>query len=105
MFSPEGQDRRLARDVHQGDGAQLLGLAPSATSARYDEAKKEWTVEVVRDGKPMTLRPKQLVLRDRRVGLRRTCRQIPGAETFEGEQHHSQQAPGPRSLRAARSAW
>ena len=26
IFSPEGQDRRLARNVRQGDGAELLGL-------------------------------------------------------------------------------
>ena len=31
-------------------------------SASYDEAKQEWTVKVVRNGKPVTLRPKQLVL-------------------------------------------
>ena len=31
-------------------------------TARYDEATKEWTVVVERDGKEITLRPKQLVL-------------------------------------------
>src|SRR5262249_19001694 len=30
--------------------------------ACYDEAKKEWAVEVVREGRPMTLRPRHLVL-------------------------------------------
>ncbi len=38
-------------------------------SAKYDEAKKEWTVEVLRDGKPVTLRPKQLVLATGQAGL------------------------------------
>ena len=33
----------------------------TARSAKYDEAKKEWTVVVERDGKEVTLRPKQLV--------------------------------------------
>jgi hypothetical protein len=32
-------------------------------SASYDEADEEWTVEVTRDGEPLTLRPKHLVLR------------------------------------------
>jgi len=30
--------------------------------ASWDEAKQEWTVEVERDGKPMTLRPRHVVL-------------------------------------------
>ena len=33
-----------------------------ARSASYDDKKKEWTVVVRRDGKDITLRPKQLVL-------------------------------------------
>ena len=36
--------------------------------ASFDEAKKEWTVVVERDGKEITLRPKHLVLADRHVG-------------------------------------
>jgi putative flavoprotein involved in K+ transport len=34
----------------------------------WDEAKKEWTVVVERDGEEVVLRPKQLVLCDRHVG-------------------------------------
>jgi putative flavoprotein involved in K+ transport len=34
----------------------------TATSASYSEKTGEWTVEVERDGRPVTLRPKQLVL-------------------------------------------
>jgi putative flavoprotein involved in K+ transport len=34
----------------------------TATSAKYDEVKKEWEVHVTRDGKDVVLRPKQLVL-------------------------------------------
>ena len=36
--------------------------ATTCKSARYDEAKGEWIVEVEREGRDITLRPKQLVL-------------------------------------------
>jgi putative flavoprotein involved in K+ transport len=32
-----------------------------AESATYDDVKKEWTVKVMRDGKLVTLRPKQVL--------------------------------------------
>ena len=41
----QGQDRRLAGDVHQGDGAELLDARPSARRRRYDEATQEWAVQ------------------------------------------------------------
>ena len=62
--------------------------------ASYDEAKKEWTVEVMRAGKPVTLRPKQLVLATGMSGLPNQPK-FPGMETFKGEQHHSSGHPGP----------
>jgi putative flavoprotein involved in K+ transport len=57
-------------------------------SAKYDEAKKEWTVEVVRDGKPVTLRPKQLVLATGQAGVP-NMPDYPGMADFKGTQHHS----------------
>jgi putative flavoprotein involved in K+ transport len=63
-------------------------------SATYDEAAKEWTVNVVRDGKPVTLRPKQLVLATGQSGVPNIPK-FPGAESFQGEQHHSSKHPGP----------
>jgi putative flavoprotein involved in K+ transport len=62
--------------------------------ATYDEAKGEWTVEVVRDGKPVTLRPKQLVLATGMSAVANVPK-FPGADTFKGEQHHSSKHPGP----------
>ena len=48
----QGQDRRLAGDVHEGHGAELLGARPTAQEgARYDEATQEWPCVVERDGK------------------------------------------------------
>jgi putative flavoprotein involved in K+ transport len=63
-------------------------------SAAYDEAKQEWTVKVVRNGKPVTLRPKQLVLA---TGMSAVPNMptFPGMEKFKGEQHHSSKHPGP----------
>ena len=56
--------------------------------AAFDEEREEWTVEVERDGTPLTLRPKQLVLALGVSGYPVTPH-IPGSGSFEGEQLHS----------------
>ena len=66
----------------------------TAKSARYDEAKGEWTVVVERDGKEITLHPKQLVLATGMSG-KANVPQIAGQDVFKGEQQHSSQHPGP----------
>ena len=63
-------------------------------SARYDEAKGEWIVEVERGGEPITLRPKQLVLATGMSG-KPNVPSFKGMDVFKGEQHHSSQHPGP----------
>jgi putative flavoprotein involved in K+ transport len=65
-----------------------------ARSASYDEQAGEWTVEVERDGQPLTLRPKQLVLATGMSGKPNVPR-LPGQDVFRGEQHHSSAHPGP----------
>ena len=62
-------------------------------SASYDEAKGEWTVKVVREGKPVTLRPKQLVLATGMSG-RPMIPEFADREKFKGEIQHSSQHPG-----------
>ena len=62
-------------------------------SARYDEAAGEWIVEVMRDGQPVTLRPKQLVIATGVSGLPNKP-DFPGMDRFKGTQHHSSQHPG-----------
>lgn len=57
-------------------------------NARYDEAAEEWIVTVEREGQTLTLRPKQLVLATGLSGSKYVP-EIPGAETFKGEQYHS----------------
>jgi putative flavoprotein involved in K+ transport len=63
------------------------------TRAQYNEEKQEWTVDVFRDGEKLTLRPKQLILATGMSGIPSTP-DIPGMDTFEGEQHHSSKHPG-----------
>jgi len=65
-----------------------------ATSARWDEATREWTVEVERDGQPLVLRPKQLILATGMAG-KPNVPDFPGMDRFRGEQHHSSAHPGP----------
>ncbi|UDL06233.1 NAD(P)/FAD-dependent oxidoreductase [Marinobacter sp. CA1] len=66
--------------------------------ARYDEQNGEWAVEVIRDGQPVTLRPKQLVLATGMSGIP-NIPDIPGMDSFEGEQHHSSRHPGAEAYR------
>lgn len=64
-----------------------------ATDAVYDEAKGEWTVHVIREGKDVVLHPKQLVLATGMSGIP-TIPEIPGQDVFRGDQHHSSKHPG-----------
>jgi putative flavoprotein involved in K+ transport len=66
----------------------------TATSASYSEKTGEWTVEVERDGRPVTLRPKQLVLATGMSG-KPNVPVLPGQDVFRGDQHHSSAHPGP----------
>ena len=66
--------------------------------ARFDEAAREWIVEVEREGARMVLRPKQLVLATGMSGLPRPV-QFEGMERFEGQQHHSSAHPGGEGFR------
>ena len=62
-------------------------------SATFDEARQEWEVQALREGQPVTLRPKHVVFALGVSGFPNVP-QIPGAENFEGEQHHSSKHPG-----------
>ncbi|MBY0299283.1 MAG: NAD(P)-binding domain-containing protein [Methylobacterium sp.] len=66
----------------------------TAKRAAYDETAKEWAVVVERDGREITLRPRQLVFATGMSG-KPNIPDFPGMERFRGEQHHSSQHPGP----------
>jgi putative flavoprotein involved in K+ transport len=65
-----------------------------AKHASYDEERGEWTVEVERDGQPVVLRPRHLVLATGMAG-KPNLPQFPGMDRFRGDQHHSSAHPGP----------
>ena len=65
-----------------------------AKSAHYDEATDEWTVEIEREGQPVVLRPKQLILATGMSG-KANVPDFPGMDLFRGDQHHSSAHPGP----------
>ena len=68
------------------------------SSASYDDAAKEWTVVVRRDGKDVVLKPKHLVLATGMAG-KPNMPDFPGMERFKGDQHHSSRHPGPDAYR------
>jgi putative flavoprotein involved in K+ transport len=61
--------------------------------ARYDDVRKEWIVDVVRKGKAMTLRPRQLILATGGSGYPRVP-SVPGMDKFKGVLQHSSQHMG-----------
>jgi putative flavoprotein involved in K+ transport len=73
-----------------------------ARHARFDEATQEWHVDVERDGQPLVLRPKQLVLATGMSG-KPNLPDIPGMEDFRGDQHHSSAHPGPDAYAGKRA--
>jgi putative flavoprotein involved in K+ transport len=74
----------------------------TAKKASYDEAKKEWTVAVERDGNEIVLHPKQLVLATGMAG-KPNIPQFNGMDRFKGDQHHSSQHPGPDAWRGKKA--
>ena len=74
----------------------------TAKKARFDEASQTWEVVVERGGKDITLRPTQLVFALGVSGYPNVP-QIAGAETFQGEQHHSSKHPGPEAYKGKKA--
>ncbi|WP_072822702.1 NAD(P)/FAD-dependent oxidoreductase [Modicisalibacter ilicicola] len=62
-------------------------------SAYFDEIAGEWVVRVVRHGEEVVLRPQQLILATGMSGMPNVP-EIPGAESFKGQLHHSSRHPG-----------
>src|SRR5215212_922625 len=73
----------------------------TAKRASYDEVAGEWTVVVERDGREITLRPKQLVFATGMSG-KANMPTFKGMDRFKGEQHHSSQHPGPDGYKGKR---
>jgi putative flavoprotein involved in K+ transport len=73
----------------------------TAKDATWDDAKKEWTVTLDRDGEEVVLHPKQLVFA-LGVSGKPNIPTLPGQDVFRGEQHHSSQHPGPDAYKDKR---
>ena len=100
VFSPKD---KIADWLESYTRIMELNYWPSteARSASYDETTGEWTVTVERDGQPVVLRPRQLVLATGMSG-KPNVPSFPGMETFRGDQHHSSAHPGPDAFRGKR---
>jgi putative flavoprotein involved in K+ transport len=66
--------------------------------AAWDEAAQEWVVRLVREGKPVTLRPKHLVLATGMSAVPNMPK-VAGMEDFKGTIQHSSQHPGAEGWR------
>ena len=73
-----------------------------AVSASWSEEKQEWTVVVEREGRSLTLRPKELVFATGMSGKPRLP-DVAGTDVFRGDVHHSSAHPGPDAYRGKRA--
>jgi len=65
--------------------------------SNFDDQKQDWTVEVIREGKPVTLRPKQLVFATGAYGPPNIV-PLAGIDDFTGEHLHSSAYAGGSSF-------
>jgi len=72
-----------------------------ASTAGYDDTAGEWEVQVHREGTPITLRPRQLILATGMAG-KPNRPVLPGHDVFAGEQQHSSEHPGPEAYAGQR---
>jgi putative flavoprotein involved in K+ transport len=91
VFSPKD---KIADWLESYVRVMELNYWPSTTaiSARYHDGR--WTVHLDRDGEPVTIKPRQLVLATGMSGKPNEP-DFPGRDLFKGDQHHSSRHPGP----------
>jgi putative flavoprotein involved in K+ transport len=70
--------------------------------AVFNENRQEWEITVEREGREVTLRPKELVIALGVSGYPNVPK-IPGADTFEGDQFHSSKFPGAENYRGKKA--
>jgi len=70
--------------------------------ATFNEARQEWEITVDREGREVTLRPKELVIALGVSGYPNVPK-VPGAESFEGDQFHSSKFPGAENYRGKKA--
>ncbi|MGY1813608.1 NAD(P)-binding domain-containing protein [Blastococcus sp. SYSU D00820] len=72
-----------------------------AVGATWSEETGTWTVDLVREGDPVTVHPTHLVFATGMSGRPRMP-EVPGADVFRGEVQHSSTHPGPDRYRGRR---
>ncbi len=81
-------------------GLHVWGGSP-ARNARFNPQQGRWVVHTERDGRPVELHPRHLVMALGVSGYP-SMPQIAGADSFAGDQHHSSAHPGPDAYRGKR---
>ena len=74
----------------------------SCKKASYNKTRREWEVTVEREGREVTLRPKELVIALGVSGYPNVP-SIEGADSFEGDQFHSSKFPGAENYRGKKA--
>jgi putative flavoprotein involved in K+ transport len=74
----------------------------TVTGAIYDENAEEWSVTVDRDGEIITVRPNHLVFATGMSG-KANIPEVPGQDSFKGDQHHSSKHPGPDAYKGKKA--
>ncbi|MEH6726906.1 MAG: NAD(P)/FAD-dependent oxidoreductase [Hyphomicrobiales bacterium] len=72
------------------------------TSATYDDASGNWTINVDRDGEKVVLTARQLVMATGMSG-KPNIPEFPGADKFRGDHHHSSKHPGPDAYKGKKA--
>jgi putative flavoprotein involved in K+ transport len=85
VFSPKDRMGDWLEAYVKVMGIEYWASTPCTSAAWEDD---HWVVHAVRDGQPVTLRPKHLVLATGMSGFPHVP-QIPGADTFQGRIEHS----------------
>ena len=100
LYTPKDQLADWMEAYTSVMGLQVWGSTP-LRRGRFDGTTGRWHLEVEREGRKRTLQPLQLVVA---LGVSGYPQQpeIPGAERFAGEIHHSSQHPGPDGYRGRR---
>ena len=97
IYTPKDKMGDWLEILCEDHGARLLGARRRASARPTTRRAANGPSTVERDGKTLTLRPKQLVLATGMSGFPKIPR-FPGAETFKGTQHHSSQHAGGEAL-------
>ena len=91
VFSPKD---KIADWLESYVRVMELNYWPSTIARSARQTEDGWEVHLERDGEPVTLKPRQLVLATGMSG-KPNQPDLPGQEIFQGEQHHSSRHPGP----------